>query len=134
MALIEEALYSLLANTPSIVALVDDRIYPNGGAEDDRYPLVTYEKIRGASEQSHDGISGLAHPIFQINCFASKYSDTITLAEAIRLLLQGYRGTVAGVEIQSSRFLGDQDVGRDPETKAYARVLDFEIYHSEAQS
>lgn len=130
---IETALYNLLSAADAIVDLVADRVYPESGGEAENYPLITYQLLKGASEQSHSGISGLAHPIFQINCLAKSFSDVCDLGEAVRLTLQAYQGTVAGVHIQSSRLIGSQDL-YNKDSRVYLRALDFEIWHKEAQS
>lgn len=127
---IEAALFTLLTTTPSIAAKVADRVYPKQLPQDPTTPAIVYHRISGPREHSHDGSSGLAHPRFQLDMYAGSYLEAKALADAVRVAIDGYKGTVEGVEIQAI-FLENDDDGHDDELKVYWFQADYIIWHAE---
>jgi len=132
MATIEEALYSKLSNDAGVSGLVSTRVFPNLMPQNPTYPLLVYTRVSGPRIHSHDGSSGLAHPLFQIDSWAETYAGVKALAEKVRLALQGFSGTVATVVINGILFEGDRDLYEDG-VEEFRVSSDYRIWHNEAR-
>lgn len=131
--LIEQALATHLANDSGISAIVGTRIYAGLRPQKSPLPSIVYSRVSGVRIESLQGSSGLARPRFQIDCCGKSYPAVKNLAEAIRLSLEGFRGTMGGgggVVVQCVRYLGDIDFYSDDE-EIFRVALDFEIWHNE---
>jgi len=129
---IEEALYSRLKTDTPITALVSNRIYPNILPQNVAYPAISYMRVTGPRIHSHSGSSGLAHPLFQVDQWATTYSGVKDLAEKVRLRLQGFSGTVVTVVINGILFVGDRD-SYDDEVEVFRVISEYRVWHAEAR-
>lgn len=132
---ISEAMFSLVTGDTGVSALIGDRLYP--GRQPDAapagataYPCVTYDRLSGQREYSHNGDSGLPHPRFQFSVWAQDYLDARTAATALISALSGYRGIVAGVEIQAVFIENDQETF-EAETKLHRVIVDAVVWHKD---
>lgn len=133
MAVIEQALVSLLAGDPAVSAMVEDRIYPETAPQGESRARLTYQRISGQRVKSLDGPTGLAGPRFQVDCWAATKAESIDLARAVEKALDGFKATVEGVEIQGI-FMDDERDGQlapaHGDEEGDRRVsLDFFIWH-----
>lgn len=129
--MIQQALFTILSAHPGLSALVGSRIYPLILPQNPAYPALTYQRVSGPREQSHDGPSGLARPRFQVSCWHPDFDQAKAAAEQVRLALAGYRGIVGGLEIEGIQVENELDL-YDPDAKVYRVILDFVIWHQEA--
>jgi hypothetical protein len=127
--MIETALRSILVNDDTVAALTT-RCYPVMLPQNPTYPLILYTKISGERAHHLSGVSGHAHPRFQVEAWAETYTAAKTLAEAIREALDGYMGTDSGVEIGSCLIDSEHDI-YEPELKVYRVLQDYMIWHEE---
>jgi hypothetical protein len=140
MASVDEALTARLAAVPALTALVGTRIYWKKLQQNTLYPALTYQKIsRGPGVSAMGKDSGLVRPRYQITSFgkatATKGPKQVALevAKQVRLALQRYRGTVAGVEIQDI-FVDDERDSDDPVTEVAAVQTDVLVWAREEMS
>lgn len=117
-----------LVATSSVLSLVGGsaekaRIYPLRLPQAGEFPALTYARISGRRDYHMTGASGVAEARLQVDCWAESYGAVKALADAVRLSLSGFRGTVNGVVLQSV-FL---DVERDAEEPALD-AADFKLY------
>lgn len=132
---IESALYNHLANNASIVAKVGTRIYPVKLPQGVELPAITYQRISGVREHNIAGPSGRARPRIQIDCWAESYSEAKSVADTVRLVLDGHKGNFGHgdntmEDVGGIRFLGDNDIWE--EGAEINRVsMDFSIPHFE---
>ncbi len=94
---IEEALVAHLLANAGVIAYVGNRIYPLVIPEGVELPAIAYQRISTPRESTHSGPSGLASPRFQFSCVSGKYSEANGLVNAVRRALDGYKGTMGGV-------------------------------------
>lgn len=130
---IEEAIQAHLLATPNVAALVGVRVYPVKMPQRPTYPAVVYNRISGPREHSQDGSSGLAHPRFQLDCFAATYAGAKDLASKVRLALDGFRGSmggVSGVDVNAV-FIEDDRDDYDDDIHVYWVSLDAVVWHNE---
>jgi hypothetical protein len=116
---------------PAVAELVGARMYPLILAQKCPFPALVYSILNTPIERSLDGPSGLVHPGFQIECYAEIHAGARTLADAVRVLLDGFSGVLEGdTVIQWIRCLDDRDRFGE-ETPVYCTVLDFEVWIEE---
>lgn len=128
--MIESALRSRLATFSGLTALVGTRIYPLIMPQDAAFPAVTYQKISGPRVHAKEGPLGEAYPRFQVSVWAKEFGDSRRVSEQVRLALDGWRGTVAGVTVRDSALANETDL-YESDTATYHTALDFIIWHIE---
>ena len=130
---IEEALYNKLSTTSGVTTICSTRIYPNVIPQDAAMPAVAYQRISTVRDMAHDGPTGMAHARFQFTCSAALYSTARSLANAIRVALDGFSGTMGGaggVAVEASFVENDSD-GYNQAGGEYVVRLDVRIIHHE---
>lgn len=132
MATFEAGLYSFLTVTASgVIALVGNKVYPLRAPDTlPSPPYITYQKITGRRDTTHDGNSGLANPQFQINCWSTTYLSAKTLALEVVKALNGYKGAMGGTARVASFVNNELDMF-DPKTKLYSSIVEVIFWHSE---
>jgi hypothetical protein len=126
--MIEHAIQSLVANDSTVAGLVDDRIYYMTAPQDVSLPYIVIFKVSSVREHCHEGFSNLTHSRIQFSVFSETYYNGKQISDAIKTVLDGYKGTSEGVAIHSSLFDGEGD-GYAAET--FYITLDFMIWHEE---
>jgi hypothetical protein len=126
---IEEAIHDILV-TDSSVKAITTRCYPSTLPQNPTYPLILYAKVTGERINDLSGPSGMAHPRFQIEAWAETYAAAKSLANAIRVCLNGYRGTSGTVRIGSFLIQSERDI-YEPEAACHRVVMDYAIWHNE---
>lgn len=137
MSLIHNALVSILEDSATVGALAADRIYPLVIPQGGTLPAISYQEVSGERLHTLDG-ADMAHPVFQLTCWAETYGEAKAMADAIRLLLNGYSGTVDTIVIQYVRMVGENDLGwvspENDELRRYGVAQDFQVHHTETIS
>lgn len=118
--MIEEALYSHLSTSTTLMALVSDRIYPIMMPQDPELPAITYQRISNSPVNSMGGHGGLDNPKIQIDCWATSYSAAKALGDKLRK-------TIATATAFNSVQLNDQDLYEDG-TEIYRVSMDFSCW------
>jgi hypothetical protein len=120
--LIEEALYSVLKADGQVKSMVEERIYPVTMPQLEKgktfYPALVFDLSSREREQSHDGPTGLVRSRFTVSVLGPKYFDVKTLANRVRLALDGKSNIIAGfygghvrgvfVENESDEYVFDE--------------------------
>lgn len=127
---IRAAIYTHLSGFAGLTALVGDRIWPNTFPEQPVFPGVVYTRTDGNTLQAHDGRVPLGWSVFQIDSFAADSTLVDSVAEQVRLALQGFTGTVAGVRIDGVLSERVHD-WYEPEAKLWRVSRDFKVWHAE---
>ena len=126
---IEKAIRSILVNDSTVKAITT-RCYPGKIPQNPEYPLIVYHKVTGMRDHHLQGPSGLAHPRFQVEAWATTYDAAKALANAIRGALDGYKGTVGAVAIGSILIESERDVYEEA-VSCHRVIMDFFVWHSE---
>lgn len=138
---IEEALVAQLLATPAVTALLGSgssfRFYPmvipQAATDAAKYPAAVWERISGPREHDLEGPAGLAHPRFQITCWAKTMAQAVAVSNAISVALDGFSGTLGGVGgVETSPILvEDERDAYDDDERVFARQLDIVCWHDE---
>ncbi len=130
---LEEALFKHLSGTAAVSALVASRIYPVLSPQGTRSPMVVMHRVSTFRDHSQAGSSQRAEVIMQFDCKASTPMDARSIAEVVRLSLDGFAGSMGpgpSLEIQSS-FVDNERDGYDEDLDLHVSSLDVEISHFE---
>lgn len=135
MADMEKAIKSILVADATVLALVSTRVYPNWVPQGASMPAISFNQVSGIRDYSMDGADGMAQTLYQIDCWATTYSETRDLADAVRGALSAYSGTIAGVTIDVAFLQDENDVPeyskQSDVAKRYGKSLDFTIWFRE---
>lgn len=126
---IEKAIRSILIADTAVKAITT-RCYPAKIPQDPTYPLILFFKVTGMRDHHLQGPSGLAHPRFQVEAWATTYDAAKALANAIREALDGYAGTQGAVVIGSILMESERDTYEDA-VSCHRIIMDFFAWHSE---
>jgi hypothetical protein len=123
-----------LAACHQVASIVAGRIYPKRAPQGERRAHIVYHRISGAREHSQDGPSGLARPRIQLDLWAPKYADVRTRADAVRVALDGFAGSIGeapGAVNVNAVFLEDEDDDWDDDRELHMYRQDFTVWHNE---
>ncbi len=129
--MIEDALFSRLSGFAGLTSLVGTRIYPVQLPQDVTLPAVVYTRISSEREVAMGKDPGIARPRFDVSAWATTFDSSRAIAEQIRLALERFRGTEAGIVIQDIFVEAENDVF-DSTSITYHAAIDFEVIHEEA--
>lgn len=130
MSLPEEHLFSRLTGFAGLTSLVSSRVYSIKLPSNCTFPAVTYFRVSSNPVESMTGSSALSFARFQLDSWAKTYTEAKNLAEQVRLCLQGYKGTIAGITFFGVNFIGDRDLF-DDEAEIYRVSADYWIHYNE---
>ena len=109
-----EIVYYLLANNTAVATLVSTRIYPESAPQESSIPYITYEVTDVEHYHHMVNSSGMKAATVMVDCYAATYIAARTLAEKVRLALQGKTGSITvgsnSVVIQMITLEDDSDV------------------------
>jgi len=82
----------------TITAAVSGRVFPNVVPQGTAFPAISYNQVSGVRlSDVTDGPTGRAMPRITINSWATKYLAARSLADAVRLRLNGVTGTIGSM-------------------------------------
>lgn len=122
----EMAINTLLLENADVAAIVGDRIYPVFIPQNITGPFIVYKVITQLPDRHLVSASTLQHVRIQIDCYAqnddgvqSSYGVVKTLANTVRLALDGFRGNVVlpssdTVHIDSMSLADGTDIMNGP--------------------
>lgn len=119
-----KAIYSILVNDADVNAIVSGRIFPQIAAQGAAFPFAVYVLQDTSPSDTKSGVSTLDEVRYDIVVAAETYAEASDLTEKIRLALDRYTGTVAGIVVDSIQFI-DLDVDNDPDTETYVSSSEY---------
>lgn len=138
---IKSALTTYLESKTAITDIVGSgenaRIYPVRRPENTGLPCIVYRRMPkdDSHAQTIDKAGGTDAPVFRLTCYAEQYGDADALGEALRQVLQGFRGTMGTVTVNAcvlkDQYDGDWDAPDDGgDEGVYQDVNDYLIRYS----
>lgn len=114
-----------------IGGLIDARMYPQVLPQNVTFPAISYSMAaRESVRDIPNGPAGRARPRITINAWALNYAQSEALSNAIRLRLDGFKGSMGASDIGAIRLDNVFDVFEE-EAKAYRILNDYIISHLE---
>lgn len=127
---LEEGLRTYTLAGSAVAALVGTRMYPRMLPQTPTLPALVFQRVD--TRRLHDlaGPDGLPRPRMQITCWATLPLGAANLAAVVRARLDGYRGAMGTVAVESCLLVGERDV-TDAEAGRCGVALDFMIQYQE---
>mgnify|MGYP001560331883 CR=1 FL=1 len=132
-----EALREYLSHKDTVTAICGSRIFGDKAEAADvgPHPYIVYSMPSNVEPGHLTGVTTLSRATLQINCWARKKPDSERLREAVRDVLQTFKGTVSNTEgslsIRSVRFSNSADafVPDDGNTGDYSAGITLSMWH-----
>ncbi|WP_065328178.1 tail completion protein gp17 [Tritonibacter mobilis] len=84
-------LRAILRASAPVAALCANRVDWGARPQGDDYPAIALHQVGGTQGHTLQGTDGLFQGRVQVDCYALHYSEARTLAQAVKLTLDGYR-------------------------------------------
>lgn len=107
---VESAIVALLEATAAVTDLVGTRIYPQDAPPDAALPYIVYR--RGTPSErvpALSGVTGLNRAELELFCVSTNYAVAKSVANAVRVALDGKSGTYASTRLQGVFVEDGQD-------------------------
>lgn len=139
---IEQGLFQLVQSNGALASLVlmtnGKGVYwilaPKGAA----IPMIVLSRAATTDEYTYAGATGFRNSIFQIDCYGSTYYQSHDIANAVRELLQDYKGTLpdsVSTVVASVQTIKDWDMpyeeGVSQTGFIYRAMLQFRIWYND---
>lgn len=134
-----KAVPNMLLSNAAVVAIVGQRVKPVHEMQGQALPFVVFTVISVDRWESRDGLAGLAVGICQVDCYSDDYSESASLADAVKIAMAHNTGTHNGEVVRAVKNItGPEDIPATPgggtEIPVYGKRLEFEVTYQEATS
>lgn len=129
-------IYSKLAANTAVTTLTSTRIYPHEAPSSAALPYITFYQISGPHAHHMLAAAGMTEPRVQIDSWDDDALGAETLADKVRLAMDGFRGTMGSVSVRMCHL---DDEATDFFDKAHSsreggifrKRQDYMIWHTE---
>jgi hypothetical protein len=105
----EAFLFQRLTSRTAVSQFIGSRVYPLLAPTGTPLPLVIYQRTAVERPQSLAGNVGNPVVTLQLTTYGTSYTSVKTIARAVRLAVDGWTGTTAGVTIQRTTLTTESD-------------------------
>lgn len=105
----EAFLFQRLTSQTAVSSLIGARVYPLIAPQGTPLPLVVYQRTGVQRPQSLTGNVGNPAVTLQLTSYDTSYTSVKAIARAVRLAVDGWTGTTAGVTIQRATLVTEAD-------------------------
>lgn len=128
----EMVLRNALLSSAAFTGLVGSRIYPLRyvGPSQVQFPLVIWRRARILREQTLVGPVGVPRVSVEFYVYAETYTGAREVADAMRVVLDGYGGTFDNVEVKQASLEDESDdlvTLEGAETSLYSVLQTYDI-------
>lgn len=136
---IKAAIYDYLSTHATVIAQVSTRIYPDDAPTSAVRPYIVYERSAQIGVHSVNGspastATGLTRANVMIDAFADTSLKAEQVAEAVRDAIDGFQGTMSGVDVRHVTISNIRDSVENPEDGSEVFVhrvsLDLTIWYN----
>lgn len=120
-------IYTLLKDSSTVGALIDNRIYPSVIPADTPYPSVTYSELTQQFDDTKDGPIPTGVHDFDVDIYAKNYASIQAISTAIKSVLSWYTGTVNTVNVERIMFIDQSDLPYEEEKELFHAVQQYSI-------
>lgn len=128
----------LLGESAISTAVGGDRIFPVVLKQGEKRASIVYSRISGLGDHHMQGASGLARPRIQIDCWAPKADDAVSLANLVKERIDGFRGSMlwgdnspAEAIVVQGIFFESEREDYDDAAKLYRVSRDYFVWYEE---
>lgn len=104
-----------LAANAGVVAAAPGGVHLQRRPEGERRPCIVLERGGSSPDHTHGGPSGFVEVIMRVACLAETHAQAHAAATAVRLALDGFRGSMPGPVSVDGVYLEDEADGEDVE-------------------
>ncbi len=131
---LEELLYAHVTSYASVQSYIGQRFYPVSLPQNPTYPAATYRRVSTAVQYTRDG-DGMGRVRFQVDCYATTYSQIVSLADAMEDALEAFTSTT-GPNVSRTTVVNRTDdyqwfLLASGETDVYRTPIDCIVYYTE---
>jgi hypothetical protein len=105
----EAFLFQRLTSQTAVSQYIGTRVYPLLAPTGTPLPLVIYQRTAVERPQSLTGNVGNPVITLQLTTYGTSYTSVKSIARAVRLAVDGWTGTTAGVTIQRTTLVTEAD-------------------------
>lgn len=105
----EAAVRSTLVGNAGVAAIIGSKVYPVLAPASAALPFVTWRRIGVQRQQSLSGPVGMPTVLLSVDVFAETYEGVRDLADAVRVCLDGWGGTVDTVRVANVSLTNEAD-------------------------
>jgi len=105
----EAFLYQRLTSQTAVSSLIGSKVFPMLAPTGTALPLVVYQRVGVQRDQSLMGPIGVPVITIQLTSYDTSYTSVKSIARAVRLAVDGWTGTTAGVTIQRTTLQTEAD-------------------------
>lgn len=105
----EAVLRTALVGTPAVTSLVGTRIYPVLAPASASLPFVTWRRSGVQREQTLGRPMGMPRVSVEYSIYGTTYEEARQVADAMRLVLDGYGGTSNNTEVKQTSLEDESD-------------------------
>lgn len=105
----EAVLRSALVGTSAVTTLIGSRIYPVMAPASAPLPLVTWRRAGISRSHTLSAPMGVPQVTIEYQIYAATYETARDIADAMRVVLDGYGGTVDNVTIRQTSLENEVD-------------------------
>jgi len=111
----EAFLFQRLTSQTSVSSLVSQRVFPLIAPAGTPLPLIVYQRTAVERPQALSGNVGNPVVTLQLTSYGTSYTSVKSIARAVRLAVDNWTGTTAGVTIQRTTLTGEADGAEMPQ-------------------
>lgn len=123
----------MLVEDEEVAAFVASRVYSDILPQNAKMPAITYWLIAEQPYEHLSGIVDISKSTVQVDCFGATRESANLLADAVRLTLEKFRGTVDEQFINEINYVSARDGFDRPEAgtdeRRFIRSMDFDIHY-----
>lgn len=128
----------LLADSPISTIVGGKRIHPVQMPQGQKETSIVYNRISGVGDHIMSGPTRIARPRFQIDCWAEAAAAANSLADLVKVRLDGYKGSwtygtdspPVSVDVLGVFFENERD-GFDSDSKMFSVSRDYFVWYRE---
>ena len=123
----EQHIILRLVTTPRVARLIGFGVYPVAAPKNAELPFILYKPAGISRETSLGGPIFVPEVNLQFGCWTRDYDSSRALGDEVRLLLDGYIGTLANATIQDMRLISEVPDFLDPLVQGAQLPAAYEI-------
>lgn len=105
----EAVLRTALVSTTVVTSMVGTRIYPLLAPKAAALPFITWRRAGISREHTLSGPMGMPNVTVEMQTFAATYEDAREVSDRVRLVLDGYGGTVNNTVVKNVSLENEAD-------------------------